>query len=466
MNRQMRLAAFLYPTGYHVAAWRHPEVPADAGVSLPFYTQLAQLAEAGKFDFVFLPDSVGVRGTDLDALSRTAIRYVAQLEPLTLLAALATATSRIGLAATATTTYNDPYTLARKFASLDHISGGRAAWNMVTSQNPEEALNYGLSAHPEHDERYARGREFTKVVKGLWDSWEDDAFVRDKSSGIFFDPAKMHVLNHVGDYFRVRGPLNVPRTPQGYPVVIQSGSSEAGMQAAAELGEVVFTAQNNPEDAHAFYQDVHSRLGAFGRTSEDVKIFAGVFPFVGRTRSEAEEKFDELQALIDPVVGLSLLSSELGGVDLSEHAVDGPIPDLPVSNGGVSRQSLLMDLAKQERLTIRDLYEHVAGGRGHWQIVGTAKDVADQLQVWFESYAADGFIVMPPLLPGGLVDFVDQVIPELQRRGLFRSEYEGTSLREHLGFVRPSHPATRQEAPTSSVAAPRAAIAWQPGRIP
>lgn len=446
---EMKLAAFLYPTGYHVAAWRHPLVPADAGVNFGHFTDLARTVERGKFDFIFLADSVGIRGTDLPALSRTAIRYIAQFEPLTLLSALAVVTERVGLVASATTTYNEPYHLARKLASLDHISGGRAGWNLVTSQNEDEAPNFGLDAHPGHAERYARAREFTEVVKGLWDSWEDDAFSRDKESGIFFEPEKLHVLNHKGLYFSVRGPLNVPRSPQGHPVLIQAGASDAGRELAAETAEVVFTAQPALAGAQAFYADVKGRADRYSRSPDEIRIMAGVFPFVGRTEHEAQEKLEELQGLIDPVVGLSLLGGQLGGVDLSAYPLDGPLPDLPETNASKSRRQLLIDLARRENLSIRELALRVAGSRGHWQIVGTPERIADELEQWLVSGASDGFNVMAPSLPGGLEDFVELVIPELQRRGLFRREYEGRTLRENLGLRRPEHRARRLALSTS-----------------
>jgi FMN-dependent oxidoreductase (nitrilotriacetate monooxygenase family) len=436
---EMKLGAFLYPTGYHVAAWRHPRVPSDAGVNFIHYADLAKLAERGKFDFIFLADSLAVRGGDLPALSRTAIRYVAQFEPLTLLSALAAITTHVGLVASATTTYNEPYHLARKFASLDHISGGRAGWNLVTSQNEDEALLFGLDAHPGHADRYARAREFAEVVKGLWDTWEDDAFLRDKKSGQYFDQGKLHALVHKGRHFTVRGILNIPRAPQGYPVIVQAGSSEDGKELAAETGEVIFTAQQTLADAQNFYADVKERTTKYGRSPDDLKIMPGIFPFVGRTQGEADEKLQHLQSLIDPVVGLSLLSGLLAGVDLGAYPLDGPLPALSESNAGKSRQQLLIDMAQRENLTIRQLYLRVAGSRGHLQIVGTPQRIADELQEWFAKGAADGFNIMPPLLPDGLEDFVEQVIPELQRRRLFRRRYKGRTLREHLGLRRPPH---------------------------
>ncbi len=435
---QLKLGAFLYPGGHHVAAWRHPDAQADAGVNFAHYAALARAAEAAKFDLVFLADGVSVRGDDIDALSRTATRYVGQFEPITLLSAVAALTSRIGLVATASTTYNEPFHIARKYASLDHISGGRAGWNLVTSADEREAYNFGREAHLAHALRYQRAEEFYDVVTGLWDTWEDDAFLRDKESGIFFDPEKLHYLEHQGEHFRVRGPLNVPRPPQGHPVVVQAGSSEAGKALAARSAEVIFTAQQTLEDAQAFYADVKGRLAAHGRTPDELKIMPGVFPVVGRTRAEAEAKYQEIQDLIHPVVGLSLLSKHIGA-DLTGVDVDGPLPDLPETNGAKSRQALLVALARRENLTIRELYLRIAGARGHWTVVGTAEDIADQLQERFEGYGADGFNVMPPHLPKGLDDFIEHVIPELRRRGLFRTEYEGKTLRENLGLARPPH---------------------------
>jgi N-acetyl-S-(2-succino)cysteine monooxygenase len=462
-DRMMKLGVLLYPTGYHVAAWRHPDVPADAGVNFAHFAHLARIAERGKFDFVFLADSVGIRGTDMPALSRTAIRYVAQFEPLTLLSALSAVTERVGLVASATTTYNEPYHIARKFASLDHISGGRCGWNLITSQNEDEAYNFGFETHPDHANRYARAREFAQVVSGLWDSWEDDAFPRDRRSGIYFDPSKLHVLNHKGRYFSVKGPLNVPRSPQGHPVIVQAGSSEAGKELAAETSDVVFTAQQTLADAQAFYADLKERATRFGRSPDELLILPGVFPFVGRTQREAAERFEQLQALIDPVVGLSLLSGLMAGVDLSAYPLDGPIPDLPETNAGKSRQQLLIEMAQREHLTIRDLYLRVAGSRGHWQISGSPKQIADALEEWVRKGAADGFNIIPPSLPGALEDFVELVIPELQSRGLFRTEYEGRTMRENLGLRRPDHWARRAVGPGGSIRAASGSGADGPG---
>ena len=434
---QLRLGAFLYPSGHHIAAWRHPEAQADAGVNFRHYVRLAQTAEAARFDLVFLADGVGTRGDNVEFLSRTAHSYVAQFEPITLLSALAAVTEHVGLVATASTSFNEPYHIARKFASLDHISGGRAGWNLVTSSNEHEAKNFNRDKHFDHAERYERAIEFAEVVGGLWDSWEDDAFLRDKGQGRFFDPERRHVLDHKGRFFQVRGPLNVARSPQGHPVVVQAGSSEAGRDLAARTAEVIFTAQQTLEDAVGFYSDVKGRLAQYGRHPDDLKIMPGVFPIVGRSESEAREKFEQLQALIDPKVGLALVSGLTGGFDLSGYPLDGPIPELPETNASKSRQLLTIEWARRENLTIRQLYLRVAGARGHWQLVGTPVQIVDQLEERFVKGGADGYNVMPPVLPAGLDDFVELVIPELRRRGLFRSDYEGRTLRDNLGLRRP-----------------------------
>ncbi|MFY2596485.1 LLM class flavin-dependent oxidoreductase [Achromobacter xylosoxidans] len=435
--RQIKLGAFLMQTGHHIAAWRHPDAQADAPVNFRHYAELARRAEAAKFDAIFLADSVGVRNTDLASLSRTARSD--HFEPLTLLSALAAVTEKIGLIATVSTTYNEPYHVARKFASLDHISGGRSGWNLVTSSGQGEAQNFNLDEHVEHARRYARAAEFHDVVLGLWDSWEDDAFLRDKHSGQYFDPAKLHPLRHRGEHFSVRGPLNVSRSPQGRPVVVQAGASPAGRELAARTAEVIFVAHQTFDEARAFYRDIKGRAVEYGRDPDDIKIMPGIFPVIGRSQAEAEDKFARLQDLIHPVVGVQLLSNMIGGFDLSGYPVDGPLPDIPETNGGKSRQQLLIDLARRDNLTIRQLYLRIAGARGHQQVVGTPQSVADQLQQWFEEDGADGFNIMSPWLPGGLDDFIELALPELRRRGLFRTEYSGATLRQHLGLARPAH---------------------------
>lgn len=434
-HRQLHLGAFLMSTGHHIAGWRHPRAQADAGRNLAHYVALAQRAEAAGFDALFLADGVAIRVDD-DTLPYTA--RGASFEPLTLLSALAAVTERIGLVATVSTTYNEPFHVARKFASLDHLSGGRAGWNVVTSWSDNEARNFSLDRHPEHADRYARAEEFVDVVTGLWDSWEDDAFLYDKESGVYFDAEKLHRLDHRGAHFQVRGPLNVSRPPQGHPVIVQAGSSEAGQELAARTAEVIFTAQQSLEGAQAFYRGLKRRLARYGRTPDQLKILPGVFPVVGATAAEAEEKYEALQALILPSVGLALLSQHLGGVDLTGYPLDGPLPaDLPEPNGTKSRFQLVTQLARDEGLTIRQLCRRVATARGHWSIHGTPSQIADQLQAWFEGEAADGFNIMPPHLPGGLDDFIALVLPELRRRGLFRERYAGKTLREHLGLARP-----------------------------
>lgn len=436
-KRQLHLNAFIMATGHHIAAWRHPQAQADAPHNLQHYIEVAQAAEAAKFDAVFVADVAAISGDSYQALSRTA--RAAHFEPITLWSAIAAVTRNIGLVSTITTTYNEPYTLARQFASLDHISNGRAAWNLVTSANPYEAYNFGHDSHLQHSKRYERAEEFIDVVKGLWDSWEDDAFIVDRESGRYFDPDKLHVLNHKGKHFNVRGPLNVARPVQGYPVQVQAGASEPGKELAARTAEVVFTAAQTLEEAQAFYADVKSRLARYGRTPDQLHILPGVFAVVGRSEEEAQEKYRQLQDLIHPDVGLSLLQQMIGDVDLSQYPLDGPLPPLSETNNGKSRQSLLIELAQRDKLSIRELYLRIAGARGHWTIVGSAEQIADQLELWFNNGAADGFNVLPPTIPGGLTDFIELVLPELRRRGLFREEYEGKTLRENLGLARPEN---------------------------
>jgi FMN-dependent oxidoreductase (nitrilotriacetate monooxygenase family) len=433
---QFKLGAFLMNTGHHVAAWRHPDAYADGGLDFAHYKRLAQTAERAKFDMAFLADGVAVRRDhNLDSLSRSG--QLVHFEPLTLLSALSAVTEHIGLVATASTTYNEPYHIARKFASLDYLSGGRAGWNVVTSASEAEAHNFNRDKHMDHALRYERAREFLQVVTGLWDSWDDDAFIRDKETGLYFEPAKLHVLNHKGKHFSVKGPLNVARPPQGYPVIVQAGASEDGQDFAAQTAEVIFTAQQTLEEAQTFYAGMKGRLAKYGRSPDHLKIMPGVFPVIGHTEKEAKEKYDQLQNLIHPSVGLALLSGNIGGFDLTSYPLDGPLPELPETNLNKSRQKLVTDLARRENLTIRQLYQAIAGARGHWTIWGTPEQIADRLEEWFVNDAADGFNLMPPYLPGGLDEFVDLVLPILRQRGLFRTEYEGRTLRENLGLLRP-----------------------------
>jgi FMN-dependent oxidoreductase (nitrilotriacetate monooxygenase family) len=432
----MKLGAFLMATGHHVAAWRHPDVPADAGLDFKHYRHLARVAEAAKFDALFVADSVAAATGDIASRMARSDHF----EPLTLLSALSAVTEHIGLIATATTTYNEPYHVARKFASLDHLSGGRAGWNLVTSDAAAEAQNFGRAEHVGHAERYSRAREFHQVVTGLWDSWADDAFTRDKASGEYYDPARLHVLDHQGEHFRVKGPLNVARSPQGQPVVVQAGSSEVGRDLAAQTAEVVFTAQTSLASAQAFYADLKGRLSAYGRAVDSLKIMPGVFIVVAETEALAKAKFESFQELVEPRVGVALLGRMLGNFDLSGYPLDGPLPELPLTDSGQrSRQKLLTELADQESLTLAQLGRRIAGGRGHYSLIGTPEQIADELQRWFEQGAADGFNVLVPHLPGGLEDVAQLLVPELQRRGLFRTEYEGTTLRENLGLQRPAY---------------------------
>lgn len=434
--RQLKLGAFLMATGHHVAAWRHPDVPANAGLDFKHYRHLAQVAETARFDALFVADSVAAATGDIASRMARSDHF----EPLTLLSALSAVTDHIGLIATATTTYNEPYHVARKFASLDHLSGGRAGWNLVTSDAAAEAQNFGRLEHVGHAERYSRAREFHQVVTGLWDSWADDAFTRDKVSGQYYDPARLHVLDHEGEHFRVKGPLNVARSPQGQPVVVQAGSSEVGRDLAAQTAEVVFTAQTSLGNAQAFYADLKGRLAAYGRSEKSLKIMPGVFIVVAETEALAREKFESFQNLVEPEVGVALLGRMLGNFDLSGYALDAPLPELPLTDSGQrSRQKLLTDLAADENLTLAQLGRRIAGGRGHYSLIGTPVQIADELQTWFEQGAADGFNVLVPHLPGGLEDVARLLVPELQRRGLFRTEYEGTTLRENLGLQKPSN---------------------------
>jgi len=391
-HRQLALAAFFHPTGHHVASWLHPEAQIDAGTNFRHYVQLAQTAERAKFDFIFLADAAAVRHGNPKALRRWP-QYMAYFEPITLLSSLAAVTERIGLISTATTSYNEPYNIARKFASLDHISSGRAGWNVVTSGNLSEAWNFGRAEHYEHGDRYERAREFLEVVQGLWDSWDDDAFVRDRESAVYFDPAKLHVLGHKGKCFSVRGPLNVARPPQGYPVIVQAGSSEVGREFAAEYAEVIFTTAETIEKARSFSADIRNRMAKFGRAPEHIKIMPGLNPVIGRTAEEAEEKYQFLQSKIHPEVGLELLSAALGGFDLTPYPLDGPLPPVPRTKGSQGHFNQIMDMANKEGLTIRQIYMRYAGARGNRTVRGTPVRIADQIEEWFRSEAVDGFLI-------------------------------------------------------------------------
>lgn len=436
-DRKLRLGAFLQATGHHVSAWLHPDAQADAGHNIEHYKQLVRTAERGKFDLVFVADSPGGYADFTDAETFRQNAKAAHFEPVTLWAALSQVTERVGFVATSTTTYEDPYTTARKFASLDWISAGRAAWNVVTT-GADVSANFSQSEHLEHARRYERAEEYIDVVKGLWDSYEDDAFVRDRARGTFLDLDKFHLLNHVGDHFQVRGPLNIARPPQGYPVIVQAGASEPGRELAARTAEVIFTANLVLGDAQLFYADVKGRLGKYGRRPEDLLVMPGIFAVLGGTEAEADKRYEELQSLVHPEIAWGILRRHYVGVDLSGYSLDDIAPPLPANtNGSKSRLKLVSDLVERERPTLRDLYRRISTARGHLTTVGTPEQVADLIQNWFEQGAADGFNVMPPVSPRDLTEFVDQVVPILQRRGIFREEYEGRTLRDNLGLRRP-----------------------------
>ncbi|HVY17955.1 MAG TPA: LLM class flavin-dependent oxidoreductase [Rhodopila sp.] len=433
-RRQLHLGAFMRPVSIHTAWWRYPGSVPDANFNFKQIARLAQKLEAGKFDAFFMADHLALLNMPMNALMRSAT--TTSFDPLTLLPALAAVTERLGLIATASTTFNDPYHVARKFASLDHISNGRSGWNLVTTSNPDAALNFGLDEHMEHGERYERGREFYDVVTGLWDSWADDAFIRDVENNVYFDPARMHVLDHKGEHFRVRGPLNVARPIQGWPVIVQAGASDAGRQVAAEIAEMVFAAGGPIEAARAYYADIKARAQAAGRNPDHVKILPGALVVVGDTVEEARKKRALLDSLVHPDSGIGSLSIALG-VDASKFDLDGPLPeDIPETNQSKSGRQRIIDRAKRENLTVRQLAQ-IAGGYGGNAFTGTPQSIADEMEEWLETRAADGFNVMFPYVPGGLDEFVDRVVPELQRRGLFRTEYEGTTLRDHLDLPRP-----------------------------
>ena len=435
MSRRMHLGVFFNHTGHHIASWRHPGAQADAAVNLQHYLELAKSAEAAVLDFCFFADAAGVRDAPFEVLSRSA-QYTAYFEPITLLTAMSTVTSRIGLVATASTSYYEPYNIARLFGSLDHISGGRAGLNIVTGGDPSASKNFGRDEHYDHDERYLRAAEFVEVVKGLWDSWDDDAFVRDKETGVFFDPKKVHYLDHRDQFFSVRGPLNCPRPPQGYPVIFQAGFSNAGRELAAQSAEGVFTSGSTFESQKDHYDDVKGRMKKYGRATNQMIVLPGLTPVIGRTDEEAREKNAYLQSLIHPEVGKAF-SQHILEADLSAYDLDEPLPTLPVTPQTSGQARAIRQRAYDHQWTIRDVYLTFAGSRGKLTMVGSHKTVADQMQHWFENEACDGFIFQPPYLPGGLDDITQLLIPELQDRGLAPTEYTGTTLREHMGLQRP-----------------------------
>ena len=440
-KRQIKLGAFIPTTSQHVAGWRLPSSRPEEMLNIDYAIELAQTAERGLFDAYFLADGLSTSWSHGASKYEKSLSYndkMAGFEPLTLFSALSAVTKHIGFIATASTTYEEPYLLARKYASLDHISKGRAAWNVVTTCSEVTARNFGMQKHPDPATRYARADEFIEVTQKLWDSWEDDAFVCDKNSGQFLDPQKKHEPLHTGQFFNVQGSLNVPRSPQGYPVIVQAGQSEEGRELAAKHAEVVFTVQQQLESAQAFYRDVKQRLKKYNRDADDLKIMPGVSIFVAKTEQEAQAKYDFLNSLIHPDVGIGLLSGLAGNIDLSQFDLNAPFPQLDHATIN-SRQQLMIEIAHEHNFSIRQFYEFVASARGHWTLIGTPEQIVDQLQLWFENEAADGFNVLPPSTPAGLDDFVEFIVPELQRRGLFRTAYEGKTLRENLGLKRPEN---------------------------
>jgi FMN-dependent oxidoreductase (nitrilotriacetate monooxygenase family) len=434
-ERQLHLGAFMRPVSIHTGAWRYPGAYPDANFNFAQLKRFAQTLERGRFDAFFMADHLAVLNMPIEALKRS--HTVTSFEPFTLLSALAAVTEQIGLVATASTTFDEPFHVARRFASLDHISGGRAGWNIVTTSNPDAALNFGLEDHVEHDERYRRAREFFDVVTGLWDSFADDAFIRDVGSGIYFDPDRMHVLNHKGEHLSVRGPLNIARPIQGWPVIVQAGASDAGRQLAAETAEVVFGAQGTLAAGQRFYADVKGRMEKLGRPRDHLKILPGAFVVVGDTVEDARRRRAQLDSLVHYDSAIASLSIAIGH-DASRFDPDGPLPEIPETNTSKSGRERVMELAKRENLSVRQLAQRL-GGYGGLAFVGTASTIADEMEEWLLSEGSDGFNVMFPYLPSGLEDFINRVVPELQRRGLFRREYEGRTLRENLGLPRPEN---------------------------
>jgi N-acetyl-S-(2-succino)cysteine monooxygenase len=433
-RRQMHLGVFVLGTGNHSAGWRY-DGAFTSGCSLPVMQSIASIAERGKFDLFFISDGLAMDPGDHPSFTN-------RFEPLTLLSALGMVTRHIGLGATVSTSFNEPYNVARAFASLDHLSGGRAAWNVVTSTNSKAAFNFSKERLNEHDLRYEIASEFVDVVRGLWDGWEDGAVVADRATGTFLDASKIRPLDHKGRFFNVKGPLNIERCPQGQPVIIQAGGSPPGQELSARSADLVFSVVNgDPVSAKAAYDSLKQRVIKHGRLPEHVPILPGVMPIVGESDEQAKEQLAKLQSWLTPTNALALVSQRIG-YDIAGYPLDGPIPDFPEkTDRGQSFSKALLEMARREKMTLRDLYNITAAARGHWVIYGTPKRIADTLEEWFTAERADGFVVMPAYFPGAFDDFVNLVVPELQRRGLYRKEYSGTTLRDHLGLARPTHPA-------------------------
>ncbi len=438
-KKQLRFGAFMNVPSSHPTGWRHPDAVPETDLDFRYLAQMARAAERGKLDAMFFQDSVAIPGsvaTYGGQPFRVKSGRQAHIEPVSAIAGLAAITTHVGLISTCTTSYNEPYNVARRFLTIDHISGGRVGWNLVTSQAEDEAVNFGRDAHFEHGVRYERAAEFHDVVVGLWDSWEDDAFLRDKASGVWFDHTKMHILNHKGKHFTVRGPLNVSRSPQGRPVIAQAGSSDVGMELAARTADMVFTAQTTIPDGRAFMAEMHKRAARYGRAPDHIRIFPGLMPIVGRTETEAREKYEQLREVVDDQFGLSAVARLSGGLDIWKFDPDGPLPELPPSNAARARQQMIIAMG-QRGMTIRQIGRVLGMSQGHRVAYGTPASLADDMQEWLEAGACDGFNLLFAHYPKPLEEFVDLVVPELQRRGIFRTEYEGTTLRANLGVPIP-----------------------------
>jgi FMN-dependent oxidoreductase (nitrilotriacetate monooxygenase family) len=437
-SRQMHLGVFVLGTGNHIAGWRY-DGAATSHMQLPVMQEIARIAERGKFDLLFISDSMVMEPTDHPS-------FMCRFEPTTLITALSACTTHIGLGATVSTSFSEPFNVARIFGSIDHISGGRAAWNVVTSSNPKAALNFNRDEHYEHEFRYQRANEFVDVVRGLWDCWDDGAIVADKASGRYIDPDKVRTLDHKGRFFQVKGPLNMARCPQGHPVIIQAGGSPSGLELAARTADVVFSVVQDLAAARLAYADLKGRMAKYGRSPDDLAVLPGVMPIIGATDAAAREQLAKLQSWLTPTNAATLVTSRIG-YDVSGYPLDGPVPPPPPSEGSRTFSHVLYETARRENMTLRDLYNLTAAARGHWVVCGTPQRIADTLEEWFAGRAADGFNILPPWFPGAFADFVDLVVPELQRRALFRRDYRGSTLRDHFGLARvTSLPALRDAA--------------------
>ncbi|MEA2777038.1 MAG: hypothetical protein QOF90_2444 [Acetobacteraceae bacterium] len=424
-NRQMHMGVFVLGTGNHTAGWRYNGA-ATSHMQLPVIREIAGIAERGKFDLLFISDSMVMDPSDHPS-------FMCRFEPTTLISVLSASTSHIGLGATVSTSFSEPFNVARIFGSIDHISDGRAAWNVVTSSNPKAALNFNRDEHLEHGLRYERANEFVDVVRGLWDCWDDGAILADKATGRYIDQDKVRALNHKGRFFQVKGPINMSRCPQGQPVIIQAGGSEPGLELAARTADVVFSVVQDLEAARIAYADLKGRMAKYQRAPDELAVLPGVMPIIGRSDAEARDKLSKLQSWLTPTNAATLVASRIG-YEVAGHPLDGPVPPPPPFQGSQAFSHVLYETARREKMTLRELYNLTAAARGHWVICGTPTSIADTLEEWFIGKAADGFNVLPPYFPGAFADFVDLVVPELQRRGLFRRDYHGRTLREHLGL--------------------------------